>query len=285
MKAKEIIARRVAQEFKDGDVVNLGFGIPNASADYIPEGVNVILQAENGALRFGETPTKDTYNPNLANSGGAPITLLPGAALFDLQTSFAIIRGGHVDATVLGALEVSQDGSIANWIIPGKFAPGMGGAMDLLVGAKRVIGAIQHTTSDGESKLLPECTLPLSAKGVLDLVITELAVFGFQDGKFLLKELAPGVTLEEVLEKNVTVDEVNAAMKAAANESYGYTEDPIVSSDIVGMSYGSLFDATQTKVLDVDGKQLVKVVSWYDNEMSYTAQLVRTLEYFAKIAK
>lgn len=200
MKPKEIIARRVALEFKDGDVVNLGFGIPNASADFIPEGVNVILQAENGALRFGETPTKDNYNPNLANSGGAPITLLPGAALFDLQTSFAIIRGGHVDATVLGALEVSQDGSIANWIIPGKFAPGMGGAMDLLVGAKRVIGAIQHTTS-GESKLLKECTLPLSAKGVLDLVITELAVFGFKDGKFLLKEVAPGVTVEEVLEK------------------------------------------------------------------------------------
>ena len=200
MKPKEIIARRVALEFKDGDVVNLGFGIPNPSADFIPEGVNVILQAENGALRFGETPTKDNYNPNLANSGGAPITLLPGAALFDLQTSFAIIRGGHVDATVLGALEVSQDGSIANWIIPGKFAPGMGGAMDLLVGAKRVIGAIQHTTA-GESKLLKECTLPLSAKGVLDLVITELAVFEFQDGKFLLKELAPGVTLEEVLEK------------------------------------------------------------------------------------
>ena len=200
MKAKEIIARRVALEFKDGDVVNLGFGIPNASADYIPEGVNVILQAENGALRFGETPTKDNYNANLANSGGAPITLLPGAALFDLQTSFAIIRGGHVDATVLGALEVSQDGSIANWIIPGKFAPGMGGAMDLLVGAKRVIAAIQHTTG-GESKHLKECTLPLSAKGVLDLVITELAVFGFKDGKFLLKELAPGVTLEEVLEK------------------------------------------------------------------------------------
>ena len=200
MKPKEIIARRVALEFKDGDVVNLGFGIPNASADFIPEGVNVILQAENGALRFGETPTKDTYNANLANSGGAPITLLPGASLFDLQTSFAIIRGGHVDATVLGALEVSQDGSIANWIIPGKFAPGMGGAMDLLVGAKRVIAAIQHPTG-GESKLLKECTLPLSAKGVLDLVITELAVFGFQDGKFLLKELAPGVTLEEVLEK------------------------------------------------------------------------------------
>lgn len=201
MKAKEIIARRVAQEFQDGDVVNLGFGIPNASADFIPEGVNVILQAENGALRFGETPTKANYQPNLANSGGAPITLMPGASTFDIQTSFAIIRGGHVDATVLGALEVSQDASIANWIIPGKFAPGMGGAMDLLVGAKRVIVAIQHTDKNGESKILKECSLPLSAKGVVSLVITDLAVFGFQDGKFLLKEVAPGVTVEEVLAK------------------------------------------------------------------------------------
>lgn len=201
MKAKEIIARRVAQEFHDGDVVNLGFGIPNASADFIPEGVNVILQAENGALRFGETPTKANYQPNLANSGGAPITLMPGASTFDIQTSFAIIRGGHVDATVLGALEVSQDASIANWIIPGKFAPGMGGAMDLLVGAKRVIVAIQHTDKNGESKILKECSLPLSAKGVVSLVITDLAVFGFQDGKFLLKEVAPGVTVEEVLAK------------------------------------------------------------------------------------
>lgn len=201
MEAKEIIARRVAQEFSDGDVVNLGFGIPNASADYIPDGVNVILQAENGALRFGETPTAANYHPNLANSGGAPITLLPGAATFDIQTSFAIIRGGHVDATVLGALEVSQDASIANWIIPGKFAPGMGGAMDLLVGAKRVIVALQHTDKTGESKILKECSLPLSAKGVVSMVITELAVFGFQDGKFLLKEVAPGVTVEEVLAK------------------------------------------------------------------------------------
>lgn len=203
MNAKEIIARRVALEFQDGDVVNLGFGIPNASADYIPDGVNVILQAENGALRFGETPTKDTYHPNLANSGGAPITLLPGAATFDIQTSFAIIRGGHVDATVLGALEVSQDGSIANWLIPGKFAPGMGGAMDLLVGAKRVIVALQHTDKTGESKLLKECSLPLSAKGVVSKVITDLAVMEFQDGKFLLKEVAPGVTVDEVLAKTV----------------------------------------------------------------------------------
>lgn len=212
MEAKEIIARRVAQEFSDGDVVNLGFGIPNASADYIPDGVNVILQAENGALRFGETPTEANYHPNLANSGGAPITLLPGAATFDIQTSFAIIRGGHVDATVLGALEVSQDASIANWIIPGKFAPGMGGAMDLLVGAKRVIVALQHTDKTGESKILKECSLPLSAKGVVSMVITELAVFGFQDGKFLLKEVAPGVTVEEVLAKTagevIVADEV-----------------------------------------------------------------------------
>lgn len=212
MEAKEIIARRVAQEFSDGDVVNLGFGIPNASADYIPDGVNVILQAENGALRFGETPTAANYHPNLANSGGAPITLLPGAATFDIQTSFAIIRGGHVDATVLGALEVSQDASIANWIIPGKFAPGMGGAMDLLVGAKRVIVALQHTDKSGESKILKECSLPLSAKGVVSMVITELAVFGFQDGKFLLKEVAPGVTVEEVLAKTagevIVADEV-----------------------------------------------------------------------------
>lgn len=201
MKAKEIIARRVAQEFHDGDVVNLGFGIPNASADYIPDGVNVVLQAENGALRFGATPTKENYHPNLANSGGAPITLLSGASTFDIQTSFAIIRGGHVDATVLGALEVSQDASIANWIIPGKFAPGMGGAMDLLVGAKRVIVALQHTDKNGESKILKTCSLPLSAKGVVSKVITDLAVFGFQDGKFLLKEVAPGVTVEEVLAK------------------------------------------------------------------------------------
>ncbi|WP_341931998.1 3-oxoacid CoA-transferase subunit B [Streptococcus pluranimalium] len=201
MNAKEIIARRVALEFRDGDVINLGFGIPNASADFIPEGVNVILQAENGALRFGETPTKDNYNPNLANSGGAPITLLPGASTFDIQTSFSIIRGGHVDATVLGALEVSQDASIANWIIPDKFAPGMGGAMDLLVGAKRVIAAIQHVDKYGESKVLKECRLPLSAKGVVSRVITDLAVLDFQDGKYLLREVAPGVTVEEVIEK------------------------------------------------------------------------------------
>jgi len=201
MHPKELIARRIGQEFKDGDIVNLGFGIPNASANYIPEGVNVILQAENGALRFGGTPTQDTLTPDYGNSGGAPITLLPGAATFDLQTSFAIIRGGHVDKTVLGALEVDQAGNIANWMVPDVMAPGMGGAMDLLVGAKKVIASIQHTDKKGNSKLLPECTLPLSAANAVDMVITELAVFEIRDGKFLLTEYAPGVTVEEILAK------------------------------------------------------------------------------------
>ncbi|MGO4928172.1 3-oxoacid CoA-transferase subunit B [Fundicoccus sp. Sow4_D5] len=201
MNPKELIARRIGQEFKDGDIVNLGFGIPNASANYIPDGVNVILQAENGALRFGATPTKDTLTPDYGNSGGAPITLLPGASTFDLQTSFAIIRGGHVDVTVLGALEVDQAGNIANWMVPGVMAPGMGGAMDLLVGAKKVIASIQHTDKKGNSKLLTECTLPLSAANAVDMVITELAVFEIKDGKFYLTEHAPGVTVEEILEK------------------------------------------------------------------------------------
>lgn len=201
MNPKELIARRIGLEFNDGDIVNLGFGIPNASSNYIPDGVNVILQAENGALRFGVTPTASTLTPDYGNSGGAPITLLPGASTFDLQTSFAIIRGGHVDKTVLGALEVDQAGNIANWMVPGVMAPGMGGAMDLLVGAKQVIAAIQHTDKKGNSKLLTECTLPLSAANAVDMVITELAVFEIKDGKFFLTEYAPGVTVEEILEK------------------------------------------------------------------------------------
>lgn len=201
MNPKELIARRIAEEFNDGDIINLGFGIPNLSANFIPEGVEVILQAENGALRFGAAPTATTLNPDLGNSGGMPITLLPGASTFDLQTSFSIIRGGHVDQTVLGALEVDQHGNIANWMIPGVKAPGMGGAMDLLVGAKRVIAAIQHVDKHGESKLLADCTLPLSASHALDLIITDLAVFEIKDDKYFLTEVAPGVTVEEVIEK------------------------------------------------------------------------------------
>ncbi|MDO4778744.1 MAG: 3-oxoacid CoA-transferase subunit B [Tissierellia bacterium] len=201
MDPKEILARRIAKEFKDGMVINLGFGIPNYSANYIPEGVNVILQAENGALKFGEAPTAKNSDPDLANSAGMPITLLSGASTFDMQTSFAIIRGGHVDITVLGALEVAENGDIANWMIPGVLSPGMGGAMDLLVGAKRVIASIQHTDKNGNSKVLKRCTLPLSAAGFLDLIITNLAVFEVTDDGLLLTELAPGVTKEEVLEK------------------------------------------------------------------------------------
>ncbi|CAM3641528.1 3-oxoacid CoA-transferase subunit B [Erysipelothrix urinaevulpis] len=201
MNPKEIIARRIAQEFSDGMVVNLGFGIPNHSADFIPESVNVVLQAENGALRFGGTPTAQTSDPDLGNSGGMPITLLPGASTFDMRTSFAIIRGGHVDMTVLGALEVSENGDIANWLIPGVLSPGMGGAMDLLVGANKVIASIQHTDKKGNSKVLKQCKLPLSASGVVDMIITNLAVFIVSKDGLVLTEVAPGVSVEEVLEK------------------------------------------------------------------------------------
>lgn len=208
MDAKEIIARRIALEFHDGDVVNLGFGIPNSAANYIPEGIEVVLQAENGALLFGESPSRQTADPYVANSGGAPITLQKGASTFDLLTSFSLIRGGHVDATVLGALEVAENGDIANWLIPGVLSPGMGGAMDLLVGANRVIASLQHTDKHGNSKILKECTLPLSAARAVDLIITNMAVLEVTDDGLLLTEVAPGVTKEEVLaatEAKVTV--------------------------------------------------------------------------------
>ncbi len=201
MNAVEIIARRIGQEFKDGMVVNLGFGIPNQAANFIPTGVNVVLQAENGALRFGQTPTMETADPDLGNSGGAPITLLPGASTFDMTTSFAIIRGGHVDMTVLGALEVDQEGNIANWMIPGSFTPGMGGAMDLLVGAKKVIASIKHVDKKGNSKVLKKCKLPLSAKQVVNLIVTDLAVFEVCPEGLVLTETAPGVSVAEILEK------------------------------------------------------------------------------------
>lgn len=198
MDVKEIIARRIAKEFKDGQIVNLGFGIPNLSANYKPDDVNVYLQAENGALGFGPNATKEQADPNLTNSASMPITLLKGASTFDMLTSFAIIRGGHVDMTVLGALEVAQNGDIANWLIPGVLSPGMGGAMDLLVGAKKVIVSLQHTDKKGNSKVLKECTLPLSAAEAADMIITDKAVFEVTEDGLVLKEHAPGVTLEEI---------------------------------------------------------------------------------------
>lgn len=199
MNAKEIIARRIAKEFNDGDVVNLGFGIPNLAAEFLPDDVEVLLQAENGAMKFGGAPTTEMLDPDYSNSGGMPLTMQEGAATFSLTTSFAMIRGGHVDMTVLGALEVDQEGNIANWMVPNVLAPGMGGAMDLLVGSKRVIASLQHTDKKGDSKVLKRCTLPLSAPNVVDLIITDLAVFEFQDGKLLLTETAPGVTTDEII--------------------------------------------------------------------------------------
>lgn len=200
MNARELIARRIAEEFEDGMVINLGFGIPTMSANYIQEGTNVILQTENGGLMFGPKPSVDEANPDLANAGSEPITMLPGASSFDLAFSFCIIRGGHVDATVLGALEVDQAGNIANWKIPDKYVPGMGGAMDLLVGAKKVIAALSHTDKNGNSKILKKCTLPLSAASVVDLIITEKAVMEVTKDGLVLREIAPGLTVEDVVE-------------------------------------------------------------------------------------
>ncbi|MBU3183051.1 3-oxoacid CoA-transferase subunit B [Clostridium psychrophilum] len=199
MDSREIIARRIAKEFKDGMVANLGFGIPNMAANYLPDGVKVTLQAENGALNFGPTPKIGESDPDLGNSGGAPITLLPGASTFDMDLSFAIIRGGHVDITALGALECDQEGNIANWMIPGIFAPGMGGAMDLLVGAKCVISALSHNDKKGNSKVLKKCSLPLSAAKCVDIIITDKAVMKVTDKGLVLIEVAPGLTVDEVI--------------------------------------------------------------------------------------
>lgn len=197
MDMKMIIAKRVAQEFKDGDVVNLGIGIPTMAADFLPPSVQVILQSENGFV--GLAPLGDnSVDPDMVNAGGKPVSIMPGGAMFDSVMSFAIIRGGHVAATVLGALEVDQNGNLANWMIPGKMVPGMGGAMDLVVGAKRVIVAMEHTAKDGAPKILKKCTLPLTATGEVDLIVTNLCVFEVTKSGLVLQELAPEVSLETV---------------------------------------------------------------------------------------
>ncbi|WP_428912688.1 CoA transferase subunit B [Niallia sp. Krafla_26] len=195
MTAKQIIAARVAKEMKDGDVVNLGIGLPTMVPNYLPEGVNVILQSENGYIGLGPVTVED---PDLVNAGGQPSGILPGGAFFDSCFSFELIRGGHVDVTVLGGLEVDKHGNIANWMVPGKMVPGMGGAMDLVTGAKKVIVAMEHCTKKGGSKILEQCTLPLTGKGVVDVIVTELAVFRVTKEGLVLEELQDGVTLEEV---------------------------------------------------------------------------------------
>ena len=211
MEAREMIARRAAKELSDGQVVNLGFGMPTAVANYLPDGVEVTLQSENGCLQFGPTPKLGEEDPDVGNAGGQPISLLPGAASFDLAMSFCIIRGGHVDATVLGALEVDQEGNIANWampLAPEKFAPGMGGAMDLVVGARKVIATLQHTSKSG-TKILKKCRLPITGKGVVDVIVTEKAVFKVTPAGLVLTEIAEGLTVEDirsVTEADFTVD-------------------------------------------------------------------------------
>ena len=194
---REVIAKRAAKELHDGDVVNLGIGIPTMIPNYLPEGVTVTLQSENGAMGMGPTPATGEEDKNLINAGGGHITLLPGGSTFDSATSFAIIRGGHVNVSFLGALQVDENGDLANWIIPGKMAPGMGGAMDLVVGAKKVILTMEHTQK-GAPKILKKCTLPLTAAGQVNMIITEMGVMEIKPEGIVLTEIHPEFTVEDV---------------------------------------------------------------------------------------
>ena len=198
MEAQTIIAKRIAKELRSGMLVNLGIGIPTLVANFVPPNVTVFFQSENGLIGTGPVPEEGMAHPTLTDAGGRPVTALPGACTFDSATSFGLIRGGHVDITVLGALQVDAHGLLANWMIPGKMVPGMGGAMDLVTGAKPVIIAMQHTAK-GKPKILDKCTLPLTSARPVDLVVTELAVIGFPDHCATLLERAPGITVEQVI--------------------------------------------------------------------------------------
>lgn len=205
---KEFIAKRVAQELKDGDVINLGIGLPTLVANYVPEDMDVTFQSENGFVGLGPAPEEGKEDKDIVNAGGQYVTIKEGGMFFDSATSFGIIRGGHVDATVLGALQVDQKGNLANWMIPGKMVPGMGGAMDLVVGAKKVIVAMEHTVK-GNPKILKECNLPLTAAGEVDLIITEMGVMEVTDNGLVLTEINPEYTVEDV--KNATEAEFAVA--------------------------------------------------------------------------
>jgi acetate CoA/acetoacetate CoA-transferase beta subunit len=197
MDAQTIIAKRIAQELRDGMLVNLGIGIPTLVANYVPEGIHVYFQSENGLIGTGPIPEHGMEHPMLTDAGGKPVSALPGACTFDSAMSFSFIRGGHVDMTVLGGLQVDAQGHLANWMIPGKMVPGMGGAMDLVSGAKQVIVAMQHTAK-GKPKIINKCNLPLTSIRPVNLVVSELAVIGFPGGRATLLETAPGVTVDQV---------------------------------------------------------------------------------------
>jgi 3-oxoacid CoA-transferase subunit B len=196
---REQLAQRVAQEFQDGFYINLGIGIPTLAANYIPDGVEVMLQSENGLLGMGPFPLDEEVDPDLINAGKQTVTMARGASLFSSSDSFAMIRGGHVDLTVLGAFEVDCQGNIASYMIPGKLIKGMGGAMDLVAGADNIIVTMTHASKHGDSKLLSECTLPLTGKGCIKRVLTDLALLDIEDGRFILRERAPGVSVEEIV--------------------------------------------------------------------------------------
>jgi acetate CoA/acetoacetate CoA-transferase beta subunit len=199
MEPQVIIARRIARELTHGMLVNLGIGIPTLVAKYLPAGMQVFFQSENGLIGTGAPPEEGMAHPTLTDAGGRPVTALPGASTFDSATSFGLIRGGHLDLTVLGGLQVDAAGHLANWVIPGKMVPGMGGAMDLVTGAKRVIVAMQHTAK-GKPKIVKKCTLPVTSLRPVDLLVTELAVIGFRDGRACLLESSPGVSVAQIVD-------------------------------------------------------------------------------------